>query len=161
MPNDNALQGITCPNCGQADEFQITATATFDVTDEGTGDYTGVEWDDNSPITCQKCNRMGRVKDFTPQESYVLIHEEDGLFLGDALGLAFWSRMDSLDLTEAPSFTQEHAQALANLHEDDRIKLHRVPTPPRHHTPTELDAYGLSAYTRELHENTNPKSAQA
>lgn len=65
MPNDNALKGIACPNCGQADEFQITATATFDITDEGTGDYSGVEWDENSPIACQKCGHMGAVKAFT------------------------------------------------------------------------------------------------
>ena len=119
MPNDNALEGITCPNCGQANDFQITATATFDVTDEGTGDYQSVEWDDNSPIHCGKCGHMGLIKDFTAQESYVLIHDENGLFLGEVMGLAFWSNLDSLELTEAPSFTREHAQAIADLHEED------------------------------------------
>lgn len=161
MPNDNALEGITCPNCGQTTDFQITATATFDVTDEGTGDYQSVEWDDNSPIHCGKCGHMGLIKDFTAQESYVLIHDENGLFLGEVMGLAFWSNLDSLELTEAPSFTREHAQAIADLHEDDRVKLHRVPTLPRDHTPAELDAYGLSQYTHQLHANQAGKPLPA
>lgn len=162
MPNDNALEGIACPNCKQDAEFQITATATFDVTDEGTGDYQGVEWGPDSPISCQKCGHMGTVKQFSPPISYVLISDALGIFLGEVLGLGFWSRMDSLEMPTATSHPLEHAQNIAARHlKDHAVRLHPIPTEPRDHTATELDTYGLEKYTRELHENTKTASGEA
>lgn len=161
MPNENTLAGVACPNCGQEAEFEITAQATFDVTDEGTGDYHGVEWNGDSLIRCPKCRNAGLVRDFAPQESYVLIGEDKGIFLGELLGLAFWTRLDSVDQTEAPSLPKEQAQAIADLHKDESIKLHRIPTLPRYHTATELDAYGLADYTHELHANAAGKPLPA
>src|SRR5690625_987226 len=72
MLNDNALENITCPNCGQNTSFSITATADFDVTDEGTGDYSNVEWDGSSLIRCQRCNQSGEVNQFN--ENNLAIH---------------------------------------------------------------------------------------
>lgn len=155
MPNDNALEGIACPKCKQGDEFQITATATFDVTDEGTGDYQSVEWDENSPIYCRKCGHMGIISDFSPPVSYVLISDALGIFLGEIMGLGFWSGMDSLEQNTAPSYPLQHAQEIAARHKKHwDVRLHPIPTPPREHTPTELDEQGLTKYTRELHQNT-------
>ena len=153
MPNEENLAGIACPRCGQDEEFQITATATFDVTDEGTGDYQGVEWNADSPISCPVCGATGTVEEFQRGESYLLVDEEMGVFLGEAPGLAFWSALDSIDQTEAPSFTKADAQAIADLHEGRAVRLHRVPTPPKYHTAAELDSYGLEAYTHQLHAN--------
>ena len=154
MPNDNALEGIACPKCKQADGFQITATATFDVTDEGTCDYQSVEWDEKSPISCQKCGHMGVVKDFSPPVSYVLISDALGIFLGEIMGLGFWSRMDSLEQNTVPSYPLQNAQDIAARHREDRgVRLHPVPTEPRDHTAAQLDEHGLEKYTRELHQN--------
>lgn len=65
--NENCLEGIACPSCGQADSFGVQATAWFDVTDDGTEfDYSagGPEWDDSSPIICRSCYNQGTVGDF-------------------------------------------------------------------------------------------------
>ena len=40
-------------------------TAFFDVTDDGTGDYTNVEWTPASFIECSSCQHAGTINDFT------------------------------------------------------------------------------------------------
>ncbi len=45
MTNTNCLEGIQCPQCGNADRFRIVATSLFTVTDDGTEDHGDVEWD--------------------------------------------------------------------------------------------------------------------
>jgi hypothetical protein len=73
MTNTNCLAGIKCPACGNEDSFRIAATAVFTVTDDGTDDYTAVEWDDDSDAECTECQRRGNVKDFrnsASEESY-------------------------------------------------------------------------------------------
>lgn len=42
----------------------ILVTTFMHVTDEGTGDYQDVDWDDSSRIQCLECRREGRVRDF-------------------------------------------------------------------------------------------------
>jgi hypothetical protein len=68
MANQNCLQGIACPKCGYGEGFKIAATAVFTVTDEGTSDYSGVYWDDDSYIQCGNCRHGGEVADFTARE---------------------------------------------------------------------------------------------
>ena len=64
--NTNCLQGIACPDpaCGQDTTFRIYASAWFDVTDDGTGDYTDVEWDGDSAIICGECGYKWKVSRF-------------------------------------------------------------------------------------------------
>jgi hypothetical protein len=124
MPNEENLAGIACPRCGQDEEFQITGTAwdetvwdgtvTFDVIDDGTGDYQGVEWNADSPISCPVCGATGTVEEFQRGESYLLVDEEMGVFLGETLGLAFWSPLDGIGQAEAPSFTKVEALTTRN-----------------------------------------------
>lgn len=65
MANTNVLSGIACPRCGQEDDFRITATTAFDVTDDGTGDIQGdIEWEDDSLIMCLACKHGGTVAEF-------------------------------------------------------------------------------------------------
>lgn len=64
MSNTNCLEGIKCPSCGQEDSFQVIATTVFTLSDEGTGDHTDVEYDDDSPMYCTECPFEGNVSDF-------------------------------------------------------------------------------------------------
>ena len=60
-PNENCLEGMSCPNCGQYEMFKIVATAVFEITDDGTGDYNDVEFYDSDTASCPKCNWSGYV----------------------------------------------------------------------------------------------------
>lgn len=66
MANDNVLAGIRCPACGSASPFTIVGTATFlHVTDDGCDEFEGLEWDEESAITCNECGRNGIIEEFT------------------------------------------------------------------------------------------------
>lgn len=54
--NENCLEGIRCPKCGNTDEFYISGSAMFLVSDEGVEDTVNPEWDNDSPTQCTKCN---------------------------------------------------------------------------------------------------------
>jgi len=62
--NVNCLEGIVCPNCKSLGPFSIVAQAVFVVTDDGTEEYSEVEWSDQSHIRCVDCNRDGTVGEF-------------------------------------------------------------------------------------------------
>ena len=64
MANDNCLEGIQCPCCGNEDLFHIEARATFSVRDDGTDDFRGVEWSDRSDCGCGVCCNAGMVRTF-------------------------------------------------------------------------------------------------
>ena len=51
--NENCLEGMRCPKCGQADHFNFAVRAYAEVTDEGTGDIDDIEWNDDSPAGCR------------------------------------------------------------------------------------------------------------
>ncbi len=69
MANVNCLLGVMCPKCEQEDRFYITATACWEVCDDGTGEYEDVAWDDDSDCTCAVCGKSGVLKDFRVKES--------------------------------------------------------------------------------------------
>ena len=62
--NNNCLDGIRCPKCGSQEPFQIVAMSTFLVYDSGTDGHADVEWNDDSPIRCKKCDCTGQIRDF-------------------------------------------------------------------------------------------------
>jgi len=64
MPNENCLEGIICPKCGQEDEFKITALITCLVNDDGSEPMGDHEWDDESRCECVSCEFSGKLKDF-------------------------------------------------------------------------------------------------
>lgn len=53
--NENCLEGIRCPECGNTDEFYIYGSATFLVVDDGVEDTVNPEWDNDSPTQCTQC----------------------------------------------------------------------------------------------------------
>lgn len=68
-PNTNCLAGFACPECGAWDRFRIDATAIFEVTDDGTDDYSHVEWNEASQCWCSHCDFDGTVADFRSGEA--------------------------------------------------------------------------------------------
>jgi DNA-directed RNA polymerase subunit RPC12/RpoP len=63
--NTNCLDGIRCPYCGSEDSFDIEAKCTVRVSDDGTDEGRGFEWDENSAIACTDCGHADRVSAFT------------------------------------------------------------------------------------------------
>ena len=69
-PNTNCLDGMRCPNCGQARSLNIEATVIVKVTDNGTDDTVdGWEWDDTSPCACSNCGHNATVAKFMESAS--------------------------------------------------------------------------------------------
>jgi len=64
MTNENCLQGIRCPACGQEDRFKITALITCVVTDDGSDPVGDHEWDGDSSTHCPDCGFDGKLKAF-------------------------------------------------------------------------------------------------
>jgi hypothetical protein len=66
MTNQNCLEGIRCPQCGNDDRLLIVTTVLADVTDAGAdiADGSDMHWDDSSLTRCPACDRDGPLKDF-------------------------------------------------------------------------------------------------
>jgi hypothetical protein len=69
MPNQNCLQGIRCPHCGQEDRFLIRTNCLVMVEDDGAdlagpAYGNGYEWDDKHSCRCPECGRSGPLKAF-------------------------------------------------------------------------------------------------
>ena len=63
--NENCLQGIKCPDCGNEDRFHIAVLSFTDVSDDGTGsEVCDTEWDGRSAIECSECHLLGKVWQF-------------------------------------------------------------------------------------------------
>lgn len=62
----------------------------------------------------------------------VIYDESAGVFLGEVMGLAFWSKLDSLGLAAAPVFTDEDALKMVSLlnHGEPTLELQVVPVIP-------------------------------
>lgn len=66
-PNENCLEGMQCPECGDFGPFKIFATKSgmVEVSDDGTDDLQGdTEWDDDSACECCGCGHLGTVRKF-------------------------------------------------------------------------------------------------
>ena len=65
MANVNALEGMSCPQCGHEDSFRITITTVAVVSDDGVESMGDKEWDDSSSCSCSQCNHMATVLAFS------------------------------------------------------------------------------------------------
>lgn len=61
-PNNNCLEGMSCPNCGQYDMFRVVGTAVFEIMDDGTHDYNDIEVYDDDHASCPQCYWEGTVE---------------------------------------------------------------------------------------------------
>jgi hypothetical protein len=66
MTNDNCLEGIKCPRCGNEERLLIVATILADVTDGGAdvADGSDMHWDDASMTRCPECDADGPLRRF-------------------------------------------------------------------------------------------------
>lgn len=80
MPNENCLEGISCPKCGFEDGFNIRGESIFHVRDDGTAEFGDVDWDQDSLIVCRNCGHRGTVKEFSLKEDFKKIANK---FVGD------------------------------------------------------------------------------
>lgn len=66
MTNENCLEGLRCPQCGNEDRLFITATIRADVTDGGAdlADGSDMHWDESSLAICPECDRDGPLSAF-------------------------------------------------------------------------------------------------
>jgi len=62
--NDNCLDHVKCPKCGQEKTFEIEANTMVEVRDDGTDEYRDMEWGWNSHINCLECGHEGRLWQF-------------------------------------------------------------------------------------------------
>jgi len=64
MSNENCLAGLRCPNCGSYGPYRIEIKTLATVTDDGTDEYEGADWEDESFCGCIDCSHDGKVADF-------------------------------------------------------------------------------------------------
>lgn len=66
MTNENCLEDVKCPACGNEDRFIIAATILAEVTDDGAemAKHSDIEWDDSSWTRCPACNEAGPLARF-------------------------------------------------------------------------------------------------
>lgn len=66
MANDNCLEGIKCPKCGDEDRFFIESETLFEVTDDGAipAENCDVNWDNESMTRCAACGHQAKLKCF-------------------------------------------------------------------------------------------------
>jgi Zn ribbon nucleic-acid-binding protein len=64
--NHNCLEGLRCPDCGNADRLRIVARIMADVTDDGAEMAHGsqMDWDDDSMAVCPECDHDGPLAGF-------------------------------------------------------------------------------------------------
>lgn len=65
--NSNCLAGFRCPKCSSIGPFRIVVTTLALVTDDGTEDFQGADWDDDSYCHCVSCQHDGIVEEFHKQ----------------------------------------------------------------------------------------------
>jgi DNA-directed RNA polymerase subunit RPC12/RpoP len=69
MTNNNCLENIKCPACGNEDRFVIAARVMAEVTDDGADVASpkygnGFEWDNDSYARCPECEKEATLKEF-------------------------------------------------------------------------------------------------
>lgn len=78
------------------------------------------------PMSEQKPNRMGGVrlaKHIPTNLRYVAYCNEWGVYLGEWLGLEFWSRLETGDQPTAPTFTIDEYNDFIRRHAEKKIEL--------------------------------------
>jgi len=82
--------------------------------------------------------RGGRIHEFTPRETYAIVDDQRGPYLGQVVRLTLWSALESLGETHALASI---ANTPAPSPHSQRARAHRVPTLPREINAQQLDAF--------------------
>jgi ribosomal protein S12 methylthiotransferase accessory factor YcaO len=98
MTNENCLQGVKCPACGNEDTFRIQVTTMASVTDDGAEvEHGDMDWDDDSYAECANCCEHGKLSDFKAQSETPSGSLSPGRALHDALLEALESVLSHID----------------------------------------------------------------
>lgn len=62
--NTNCLAGMLCPKCASPGPYNIHATCTVTVSDDGTTDARDFDWDNPNSCTCLNCDYTATIQDF-------------------------------------------------------------------------------------------------
>jgi len=62
--NDNCLDGVQCPRCGNASNFLVEGTAQFRLTDDGAEHEGDVIYDEDSAVWCEQCHHTAPLRAF-------------------------------------------------------------------------------------------------
>lgn len=65
--------------------------------------------DCSNPISMCECSPFGGRVRKVPTMAVVLVHPEWGIYLGNAMGLGFWSKLDPVGQPSAVTFPSERA----------------------------------------------------
>lgn len=64
MTNTNTLEGIRCPECGNADAFEVEILTRAIVIDNGVDTIHDPHWEDDAGTRCKTCGYDGEWRDF-------------------------------------------------------------------------------------------------
>lgn len=64
-PNTNCLEGWECPACAHTGPFDVVATCSVKLYDDGTQDAREFDWADDAAVTCLECLHVGTVATFS------------------------------------------------------------------------------------------------
>jgi hypothetical protein len=141
--NSNCLDGMCCP-CGSAGPFKIVVTAVATMSDDGSEDVSGLEWDDQSRYSCPACGRHGVVGELRGRvmpsnaraqlldlvipdevwENWAGEHEPEGSILGTSITLnGTYFHVEAIEVEDGPLGAQV---ARDHLHEERLSRYHEA-----------------------------------
>ena len=66
--NSNCLEGMACPSCGSEGPFKLEVTCVATVHDDGTDEFSDIEWVSGGYAMCLNCEFEGSNDDFQKKE---------------------------------------------------------------------------------------------
>lgn len=115
-PNENCLEGMACPSCGDFGPFRIDVTQSglTVVTDMGTefGVEGDTEWGDDATCVCMECSYRSVVREFRggpkdpPSETFAGYLEHDGCRIDIGFEVPVGSTQEEKDLAFLAALAQ-------------------------------------------------------
>lgn len=86
----------------------------------------------------------------------VIVHENFGIYVGNAMGMGFWSKMDAAGQVQVPTFpsideAREHVSGWDENNNPDDYRFEEMPHDNPYVTIEELEEAGLSDYIGDLY----------
>lgn len=66
--NQNVLEGVECPSCGFADQFEVDGEGVFTLTDDGAVFAREFEYSTQAMMTCLECGYRAQAWKFEKGE---------------------------------------------------------------------------------------------
>ena len=64
LEQQGPLEGLQCPGCRRSDDLHVTITCSARLTAEGSEEEGDHDWDEDSTMTCGRCDQHGSVRSF-------------------------------------------------------------------------------------------------